>query len=172
MSLEKEGIQNLKQSEHKPGFYNKDITHPTYDTFRKSETIELKNSLDDLVLMAISEVKEWYKYEVKQWNINKVDYENSLDEILGVLNYKGALSEIIDGSVPVYTHELKGLYFINENALIEAFENSGLGGRSDFENGPLGFEGASIYCYIEQEVNNWLSDDLETWFSGKFWEVF
>ena len=64
------------------------------------------------------------------------------------------------------------MFFINENALIEAFENSGYGDRSDFESGPLGFEGACIHCYIEDELNYWLSENLEEWFSAEFWEVF
>ena len=151
--------------------YDPKISHQNYDTFRNVHTIELNNSLDDLVVSAIEAIKEWYRYEIKEGNINKTDYDNSLDEILGVLNYNGALSEIVDGCVPIYTHELKGLFFINEDALIEAFENMGLGERSDYENGPLGFEGATIYCYIENEVNYWLNDNLEDWFSSEFWSI-
>ena len=173
MSSSNKGKQNLKQSENKhiPGNYNKEISHSEYDTFRKTETIKLNNSLDDLVLSAIEDIKEFYNYSIEKKSIIKSN-EEPLDEILEYIRYNGDLDSIIDNTVPIYTHELKGLFFINEDALIEAFENMGLGDRSEFENGPLGFEGVSIYSYIEQEVNNWLSSDFETWFSGKFWEVF
>ena len=77
MSSSNKGKQNLKQSENKhiPGHYNKEISHSNYDTFRKTETIKLNNSLDDLVLMAISDVKEWFKYEVENKNIVKSNEE-------------------------------------------------------------------------------------------------
>tara|TARA_R110000824_G_scaffold340888_1_gene527357 strand:- start:1410 stop:1937 length:528 start_codon:yes stop_codon:yes gene_type:complete len=175
MSSSNKGKQNLlKQSENKhiPGNYNKEISHSNYDTWKIKHTIEVPNSLDDLVISAINDVKEWFKESVKDKTINKVDFENSLDEILEHINYNGSLNEIVDNTVPIYTYELKGLFFINEDALIEAFENSGIGNKSDFENNPLGFEGVAIYCYIELEVNNWLSDNFEEWFSGKYWTVF
>jgi len=173
MSLNNEGAQNLKESEniHKSGYYNKDISHNNYDTWQIKHTIELNNSLDDLVVMAINEVKEWFKYKVENKDIIKED-EPNIDDLIEHINYNGDLDQIIDGCVPIYTHELKGLFFINEDALIEAFENMGLGDRSDYENGPLGFEGISIYCYIEHEVNYWLSDSFEDWFSSEFWTVF
>ena len=197
MSSKEKGKQNLKSENipksgyynnveskniHKSGYYNKEISHNNYDTWQVKHTIELNNSLDDLVIMAINEIKEWYRYKVNETkDINKVDYENSLDDLIEYINYDGSLNEIIDGCVPIYTHDLKGLFFINEDALDEAFENMGLGVRSDYENKhnefegdnyPLGFEGVAIYCYIENEINIWLSDSLENWFSSEFWTVF
>ena len=63
MSSINKGEQNLlKQSENKKGFYNKDISHSNYDTWKVKHTIELNNSLDDLVISAINDVKEWFKY--------------------------------------------------------------------------------------------------------------
>ena len=150
--------------------YNEAITHPEYDTFRNVHIIELKKSLDDLVVDAIHELQMWFKFEVEQKRINESDEEN-VDDLIEYLNHNGDLDQIIDGCVPIYTNELKGLFFINETALIEAFENMGLGNRSDFESGPLGFEGVSIYCYIENSVNEWLNGNFEEWFSTKFWEV-
>ena len=146
--------------------YNETITHSEYDTFRNTYKIELNNSLDDLVIMAINEVKDWFKYSVKSKDIIKSNDE-SIDDIIEYIRYNGDLDQIIDNCVPIYTHDLKGLFFINENALIEAFENMGIGERSDFEN----FEGISIYYYIEEHVNNWLSDSFEDWFNSEFWSV-
>lgn len=173
MSLNNEGVQNLNQSEniHKSGYYNKDISHSNYDTFRNVHKIELNNSLDDLVVMAINEVKDWFKQKIEDKDIIKSN-EEPKNDIIEYIRYNGDLDQIIDGCVPIYNYELKGLFFINEDALIEAFENMGLGDRSDYENSPLGFEGISIYCYIESEVNYWLSDSFEDWFSSEFWTVF
>ena len=173
MSSSNKGKQNLKQSENKhiPGNYNKEISHSEYDTFRKTETIKLNNSLDDLVLSAIEDIKEFYNYSIEKKSIVKSN-EEPLDEILEYIRYNGDLDSIIDNTVPIYTHELKGLFFINESALIEAFENAGLGDRSEYQNGPLGFEGVSIYCYIEEQINLFLYNGFDNWFSGKFWEVF
>ena len=172
MSSSNKGKQNLKQSENKhiPGHYNKEISHSEYDTFRKTETIKLNNSLDDLVLSAIDDIKEFYNYSIEKKSIVKSNDE-SLDEILEYIRYNGDLDSIIDNTVPIYTHELKGLFFINESALIEAFENIGLGDRSEFENGPLGFEGVAIYCYIEEQITLFLYNGFNEWFSAKFWDV-
>ena len=137
--------------------------------------IEIEDNLNELVLGAIQEVKEWFSYEIENKNIEKdqpfTGGFETVDSLIDAINYNGSLNEIVDNTVPIYTHELKGLFFINEDALIEAFENMGWGKRSDFESGPLGFEGVAIYCYIEQEVNNWLSSDFETWFSAKYWSI-
>ena len=172
------------------GNYNKDITHKDYDTFRNTETIKLNNSLDDLVLSAIEDIKEFYNYSIESKSIVKSN-EEPLEDIIEYIRYNGDLDSIIDNTVPIYTHELKGLFFINESALNEAFENSGIGNKSDFEDSPLGFEGIAIYCYIEQEVNDWLNssgwfnnpyrpknDDgtfqelgFEEWFSSKYWSI-
>ena len=173
MSTSKKGKQNLKQSENKhiPGNYNKEITHKDYDTFRKTETIKLNNSLDDLVISTIEDIKEFYKYSIEKKSIIKSN-EEPLEDIIEYIKYNGDLDSIIDNTVPVYTHELKSLFFINEYALIEAFENSGIGNKSEFESGPLGFEGVAIYCYIEEQINMYLYNGFGEWFSAKFWEVF
>ena len=155
------------------GNYNKEITHKDYDTFRNTETIKLNNSLDDLVLMAIEDIKEFYNYSIEKKSIIKSN-EEPLEDIIEYIRYNGDLDSIIDNSVPIYTHELKGLFFINESALNEAFENSGIGNKSDYDNNencPLGFKGVAIYCYIEQEVNEWLNSEFENWFSAKYWSI-
>jgi len=152
------------------GNFDKDITHNEYDTFRDTHTIKLKNSLDDLVLSAIDDIKEFYNYSIEKKSIVKSNDE-SLDDIIEYIRYNGDLDSIIDNTVPIYTHELKGLFFINEFALIEAFENTGIGNKSEFENSPLGFEGIAIYCYIEEQIIMYLYNGFEEWFSAKFWSV-
>lgn len=133
--------------------------------------LEVEDNLNELVQGAIDEIKEWFEYEINHnKNIEKVDFED-VDSLIDALNYNGDLHQIIDSSVPVYTHELDTLYYLHKHKLEEAFENMGIGDKSEYENAPLGFEGVAIFSYIEQEVNTWISSEFEEWFSGKFWEV-
>ena len=134
-------------------------------------TIEVNDSLSELVQCAIDEVKYWFDYEIKNSkNIEKVDFED-VDSLIDALNYNGDLHQIIDSSVPVYTHELDTLYYLHKHKLNEAFENMGIGERSEYENAPLGFEGAAIFCYIEEQVTMYLYNGFDEWFSAKYWSV-
>ena len=137
-------------------------------------TIEVNDSLSELVQGAIQEVKYWFDYEIKNSkNIEKADFEN-VDSLIDALNYNGDLHQIIDSSVPVYTYELDTLFYLHKNKLIEAFENSGIGDRSEYENNencPLGFEGVAIFSYIEEQVTMYLYNGFDEWFSAKYWSV-
>ena len=144
--------------------YDPKISHKDYDTFRVREYVEVKHSLDDLVKSAIESVKEFFIYEVENKNLNKKD-NLTLDCLIDSINYNGDLNNIIDSEVPIYTHDIRSLYFINEWALIEALENSGFEASLIDEN----YKQICIYCYIEIAVNNWVSEELESWFNSKFW---
>ena len=137
-------------------------------------TIEVNDSLSELVQGAIDEVKYWFDYEIKNSkNIKKADFEN-VDSLIDALNYNGNLHDIVDSSVPVYTHELDTLFYLHKNKLIDAFENSGIGERSEYDNNenvPLGFEGVAIFCYIEEQVTMYLYNGFQEWFSTKYWEI-
>ena len=146
--------------------YDPKISHKDYDTFRVREYVEVKHSLDDLVKSAIESVKEFFIYEVENKNLNKKD-NLTLDCLIDSINYNGDLNNIIDSEVPIYTHDIRSLYFINEWALIEALENSGFEASLIDEN----YKQICIYCYIEIAVNNWVSEELEYWFNSKFWEL-
>ena len=146
--------------------YDPKISHNDYDTFRVREYVEVKHSLDDLVKSAIESVKEFFIYEVENKNLNKKD-NLTLDCLIDSINYNGDLNNIIDSEVPIYTHDIRSLYFINEWALIEALENSGFEASLIDEN----YKQICIYCYIEIAVNNWVSEELESWFNSKFWEL-
>jgi len=62
--------------------------------------------------------------------------------------------------VPVYTGEIKGLWFLHSNEFEEAYENAGIGDNPMENNGMVG-----IYCYISDKVNNWLYSEGEDWVS-------
>ena len=145
--------------------YDPKISHQTYDTFRNVYIIELNNSLDDLVNNCIEAVKGWFEYEIENKELKKED-DLTLDCLIDSINYNGDLDSIIDTEVPIYTHEIRNLFFINEDALIEAFESMGLGSK-DSPN----FKEICIYSYLSENVNYWLSESLEDWFNTKFWEL-
>ena len=135
----------------------------------KSYTIEIETDLSDLVSSAIEEVKRSIAWLLKE---NEIDETMDKHDIIDVLEYDGTLNEIIDGSVPVYTAQLKALMFVHEFDLMEAFNNAGICTIDEVLKNPdsyiLGLEGVAIFCYIEQEVNEWINDDLEDWFFSKF----
>lgn len=135
----------------------------------KSYTIEIETDLSDLVSSTIEEVKRSIAWLLKE---NEIDETMDKHDIIDVLEYDGTLNEIIDGSVPVYTAQLKALMFVHEFDLMEAFNNAGICTIDEVLKNPdsyiLGLEGVAIFCYIEQEVNEWINDDLEDWFFSKF----
>jgi hypothetical protein len=150
----------------------------------KSYTIEIETDLNELVSSAIEEVKRSIAWLVSEGEIeiNKIwldGHKNpkselfiDADSINEMLEYDGTKHEIIDGSVPVYTAQLKTLMFVHEFDLMEAFNNAGICTVDEVLKNPdsyiLGLEGVAIFCYIEQEVNEWINDDLEDWFFSKF----
>lgn len=119
------------------------------------KTVEIDDSLQECVDSACSAVAD----EVKQYLDDNPDTDSAPD--LGKLDYSGAIHEIIDGSVPIYTNEIRDIMYLHKQEVEEAFNSAGLGSKDD--NWPMGWEAAAIYCYIEQEVNEWYrnnSDDL------------
>ena len=145
--------------------YDPKITHKDYDTFRNVYTIELNNSLDDLLNNCIEAVKGWFEYEVELKQLKRED-NLTLDCLIDAIEYEGNLHSICDAEVPIYTHEIKGLFFINESALNEAYENVGFESK-DYPN----YKEVSIFHYLSENLHYWINDNLEDWFNSKFWEL-
>ena len=136
----------------------------------RTYTVEIETDLSDLVSSAIEEIKDTISYlYLKDGSIDETMDKYSIVE---VLEYDGTLNEIIDGSVPVYTAQLEALMFVHKQVLMEAFEDAGICTVDEVLKNPdsfqLGLEGVAVYCYIEQEVNAWIDEDLEDWFIEKF----
>jgi hypothetical protein len=135
----------------------------------RTYTVEIKKDLTELVDDTIDEIKR-----AISWLVSEGDIDESMDSdaINEVLDYDGTKHEIIDGAVPVYTHELEALMFVHKWTLMEAFEDAGICTVDEVLKNPdsfvLGIEGVAVYCYIEQEVNAWIDEDLEDWFIEKF----
>ena len=131
----------------------------------KSYCIEIETDLNELEGAAIDEIKRSIEWLVSE---GEIDDSMDVDDINEALEYDGTKHEIIDGTVPVYTHQLEALFFVHKYDLMEAFENAGICTADEAIKTPLGIEGVAIFCYIEQSVNAWINDDLEDWFNEKF----
>ena len=118
-------------------------------------TVELDDTLQERVGDAIEEVeRELRNYlEANQDTDECPDLGNDLD-------YRGAIHEIVDGSVPVYTHEIDTIFYLHGNVVEQAFDDAGIGSKDD-KGWPNGWHAAAIYCYIEQQVNEWWHANAE-----------
>jgi hypothetical protein len=119
-------------------------------------TVELDDTLPDRTQSAIDDVKaELLRY----LDENKPD---TLPELGNDLDYSGAIHEIVDGSVPVYTYELDVAWFLHGSDLEAAYENAGVGDNPRENDGM-----AAVYFYIMDAVNEWYSDNaqdvFDTW---------
>jgi len=135
----------------------------------KSYNIEIETDLNELEGAAIDEIKRSIEWFVSEGAIEK---DAQVDDINERLEYDGTKHEVIDGTVPIYTHQLEALFYVHKYDLMDAFEDAGICTVDEVLKNPdsfvLGLEGVAIFCYIEQSVNAWINDDLEEWFSAKF----
>ena len=118
-------------------------------------TVELDDTLQELVDGACEEVEELLLRHLKE--------NSDLDECPELnddLDYSGGFHEIVDSSVPVYTHEIDTIFYLHSSRVEEAFDNAGIGNKNDDE-WPNGWKAGAIYCYIEQEVAEWYEENAE-----------
>lgn len=112
-------------------------------------TIEIDDTLQDCVDSATAEVKSYLlEYLKENPDTDKTPCLNNN------LNYGGAIHEIIDGAVPIYTKEINDIFYLHGSDIEAAFDDAGIGDKND-ENWPMGWKAAVIYYYIEREVNEW-----------------
>src|SRR3990167_4964944 len=113
--------------------------------------VTIEDSLDERSDGAIEEVKEaLLDYLKENPDTDKLPCLNN------DLDYSGRVHEIIDGSVPVYTHEIKSTWLLHGPALEEAYENAGVG-DNPMENDGM----AAIYYYVSDRVNEWYNDNAQ-----------
>jgi hypothetical protein len=113
-------------------------------------TIEINDTLTERSDSAIADVKEQLLAYLDK---NKPD---SLPCLNNDLDYSGSIHEIVDGSVPVYTNEIRDIWYLYASELEEAYENAGVG-ENPRENDGM----AAIYFYIMEQVQEWYSDNAE-----------
>jgi hypothetical protein len=112
--------------------------------------IEIEDTLADRVQSAIDSVRTELENYLAE---NKPD---SLPCMNNDLDYSGAIHEIIDGSVPIYTREIKTAWFLHDSELEEAYNNSGVGDNPRENDGM-----AAIYFFISEKVSEWYSDNAQ-----------
>lgn len=117
--------------------------------------IEIDDVLQEHVESAIESVKEELDSYIRQ---NK---SAELPCLNNDLDYSGAIHEIIDGAVPIYTHQVETAWFLYSNELEQAYENAGIGDNPRENNGM-----AAIYCYIQEQVNEWWHQSAEEEFNS------
>lgn len=119
--------------------------------------IEIEDTLDDRVNTAIERVQELL---VNYLNDNKVDTVPCLHNDL---DYDGSVSEIVDSSVPIYTSEIRDLWYLYDTEFEAAYENAGVVTNPRENHGM-----SAIYFYIFEKVNEWYFNNAEDIFDE--WE--
>jgi hypothetical protein len=118
-------------------------------------TVEIEDTLQECVDSAIEDVKaELLAY---------LEQNPDTDEtpcISNDLDYSGAIHGIVDGSVPIYTSEIRDIFYLHGDKVEQAFDDAGIGSKED-AGWPMGWKAAAIYCYIEQEVHEWYRNNAE-----------
>ena len=123
-------------------------------------TVEIDDTLQDCVDEAIDAVKdELLSYlEENPGTDETPDIGNDLD-------YRGMIHEIIDGAVPIYTAEIRDIFFLHGDDVEQAFDDAGIGTKEDGPGWPMGWKAAAVYCYIDQQVHEWYRANAEEVFT-------
>jgi hypothetical protein len=118
-------------------------------------TIEVEDTLQDCVDSAIEDVRaELVSYLEQNPDTDETpDLGNDLD-------YSGAVHSIVDGAVPIYTSEIRDIFYLHGDDVEQAFDFAGIGTKED-EGWPMGWKAAAIYCYIEQQVAEWYQSNAK-----------
>lgn len=116
---------------------------------------EIDDTLQEIVDAAIDDVKQAF---LEYLNDNP-DTDETPD-MGNDLDYSGAIHEIIDAAVPIHTSEINDIFYLHGNDVEKAFDDAGIGDKDD-DKWPCGWRAAAIYCYIEQEVNEWYHDEAD-----------
>ena len=117
--------------------------------------VEIEDTLQECVDGAIEEVEALLREHLAE-NPDRdepPDLSNDLD-------YSGAVHEAVDSAVPIHTAEIDGLFYLYGAELERAFDDAGIGEKSD-DGWPCGWKAAAIYCYIEEQVADWYSGNAE-----------
>jgi len=120
----------------------------------KTRTIEIEDTLPELVKSVIEDVEAGL--------ISYLNENPDADECQnwGTMDYYGALHEMIDSTVPVYTSEIRDIFYLHGEDVEAAFDDAGIGEKKD-DGWPAGWKAAAIYCYLEREATAWFGDNAE-----------
>ena len=114
-------------------------------------TVEIEDTLDERCNIAIGEVLDLLN--------EYLDDDPDADEtpcLSNDLDYDGRVHEIVDSSVPIYTHEIESTWYLHSNELEQSYENHGFGDNPRENDGMV-----AIYCYIYDAVADWYEDNAD-----------
>jgi len=114
-------------------------------------TIEIEDNLQERVSNAIDEVKQ----ELLNYLGENPDTDK-LPCIINDLDYFGAIHEIVDINVPIYSSEIRTIWYLYEHQLCESYHMAGAG-DDPHENDGM----SAIYFYIHQKVCEWYNDNAD-----------
>lgn len=110
------------------------------------QIIEIEDNLDDIADETLDIIADEM---VKYIRANGIKESYDINDVWEKLDYNGMIHEIIDSAVPIYTQEIKDIFYLHGGEVEAAFDNAGIGGKND--NGfPNGWKAAAIYCFIEE----------------------
>jgi hypothetical protein len=115
--------------------------------------VEIDDTLDEI----IDSLKDDMETMTEEYLNDNPDLDESPD-LYNDLDYDGRYHELIDGAVPIYTGEINDLFYLYGNDFEDAFDNAGIGEKSD-EGWPMGWKAAAIYCYLDQEIAEWYNNN-------------
>lgn len=114
-------------------------------------TVEIDDVLPDCVAEAIEEVER----ELREYLAENPDCDEA-PCLSNDLDYNGAIHEIVDSAVPVYTKYIEAAWFLHGRELEQAYEYAGVGDNPRENNGM-----AAIYYYIYEKVAGWYHHNAE-----------
>lgn len=119
------------------------------------KTIEIEDNLQEIIDGATEDVKnELLSYLDQNPDIDRCpNLNNDLD-------YSGSIHQIVDSAVPIYTNEIRDLWYLHGDGFEKAYDDAGVGEKKD-DGWPSGWKAAAIYYYINQEVYEWYQNEAE-----------
>jgi hypothetical protein len=90
-------------------------------------------------------------------NPNRIEFDGNevvppdLDQDL---DFSGAITQIVDQSVPLYTQEVKDLWYLHGDEFEKAYEDAGVG-----DKGEDNWQSAAIYYYLHQKLREWYEEN-------------
>ena len=119
------------------------------------KTVEINDTLQERVDSAIADVEA----ELRSYLDQNPDTAETPD-LGNDLDYSGAIHEIVDPSVPIYTSEINDIFYLHGNDIEAAFDDAGIGEKTD-KGWPSGWKPAAVYCYIDQKVHEWYQEHAD-----------
>ncbi len=119
--------------------------------------IEINDPLGELITMVQDELKDSFLEYLKENEPHRCP--DMLD-----LDHNGTVHEIVDSTVPIYAADIRDVWYLHEDRLIEAYENAGVGDNPKENDGM-----AAIYFLLMDKANEWFDNEAEEIFEE--WEV-